>query len=143
MEDFKLNWKRVAITSMFGLGFVGNVGHSAKLLYLRYRSGSRSGNGWMNGWLDGWIFFQKEEVAMDGTLSLSIPVVDLKCKSSVDGLPDSCLQLSDAKGSNRFLDVVTSLSQSMSPSVETSTQFVYNSSLPSTPSSFSDLFVDN
>uniref|UniRef100_A0A0D3E3E9 Uncharacterized protein n=1 Tax=Brassica oleracea var. oleracea TaxID=109376 RepID=A0A0D3E3E9_BRAOL len=25
--DFKLNWKRVAITSMFGLGFVGNVGH--------------------------------------------------------------------------------------------------------------------
>ncbi|WZY86396.1 hypothetical protein YC2023_032780 [Brassica napus] len=31
----------------------------------------------------------------------------------------------------------------MSPSVETSTQFVYNSSLPSTPSSFSDLFVDN
>ncbi|WZZ79537.1 hypothetical protein YC2023_100109 [Brassica napus] len=58
--DFKLNWKRVAITSMFGLGFVGNVGHfwflscffhnhlainahvcispnPAKLLYLRYR----------------------------------------------------------------------------------------------------------
>ncbi|KAH0922159.1 hypothetical protein HID58_022177, partial [Brassica napus] len=93
----------------------------------------------MDGWLDGWIFFQKEEVAMDGfignittstsvsptssaplvfaaagTLSLSIPVVDLKCKSS-----------------------------SMSPSVETSTQFVYNSSLPSTPSSFPDLFVDN
>ncbi|CDY45332.1 BnaA03g53050D [Brassica napus] len=128
---------------MFGLGFVGNVGHSAKLLYLRYRSGSRSGNGWMNGWLDGWIFFQKEEVAMDvcvpettqfntdsgfignittstsvsptssaplvfaaaGTLSLSIPVVDLKCKSSVDGLPDSCLQLSDAKGSNRFVNL--------------------------------------
>ncbi|WZZ75458.1 hypothetical protein YC2023_086828 [Brassica napus] len=41
------------------------------------------------------------------------------------------------------LDVVTSPSQSMSPSVETSAQFVYNSSLPSTPSSFSNLFVDN
>ncbi|KAG2321361.1 hypothetical protein Bca4012_055604 [Brassica carinata] len=25
--DFKLNWKRVAITSIFGLGFVGPVGH--------------------------------------------------------------------------------------------------------------------
>ncbi|CAN6878503.1 unnamed protein product [Brassica oleracea] len=92
--------------------------------------------------------------AAAGTLSLSTLVVDLKCKSSVDGLRDSCLQLSNAKGSNRFanlamleediqLDVVTSPSQSMSPSVETSAQFVYNSSLPSTPSSFSDLFVDN
>ncbi|KAH7572575.1 hypothetical protein ACOSP7_015375 [Xanthoceras sorbifolium] len=26
-EEFKINWKRVAITSMFGLGFVGPVGH--------------------------------------------------------------------------------------------------------------------
>lgn len=26
-SEFKLNWKRVAITSMFGLGFVGPVGH--------------------------------------------------------------------------------------------------------------------
>ncbi|WZY86395.1 hypothetical protein YC2023_032779 [Brassica napus] len=43
--------------------------------------------------------------AAAGTLSLSIPVVDLKCKSSVDGLPDSCLQLSDAKGSNRFVNL--------------------------------------
>ncbi|CAN7113738.1 unnamed protein product [Brassica rapa subsp. narinosa] len=43
--------------------------------------------------------------AAAGTLSLSIPVVDLKCKSSVDGLPDSCLQLSDAKGSNRFANL--------------------------------------
>ncbi|KAL0643953.1 hypothetical protein Bca4012_042243 [Brassica carinata] len=41
------------------------------------------------------------------------------------------------------LDVVTSPSQSMSPSVETNAQFVYNSSVPSTPSSFSDLFVDD
>ncbi|CAN6876989.1 unnamed protein product [Brassica oleracea] len=92
--------------------------------------------------------------AAAGTLPLSTPVVDLKCKSSVDGLRDSCLQLSDAKGSNRFanlamleediqLDVVTSPSQSMSPSVETNAQFVYNSSVPSTPSSFSDLFVDD
>ncbi|CDY65970.1 BnaC09g51010D [Brassica napus] len=30
--DFKLNWKRVAITSMFGLGFVSNVGHFWYLL---------------------------------------------------------------------------------------------------------------
>ncbi|WZZ85752.1 hypothetical protein YC2023_114331 [Brassica napus] len=92
--------------------------------------------------------------AAAGTLPLSTPVVDLKCKSSVDGLRDSCLQLSDAKGSNRFanlamleediqLDVVTSPSQSMSPSVETNAQFVYNSSVPSTLSSFSDLFVDD
>ncbi|KAF3510064.1 hypothetical protein F2Q69_00004383 [Brassica cretica] len=92
--------------------------------------------------------------ATAGTLSLSTPVVDLKCKSSVDGLRDSCLQLSDAKGSNRFanlamleedvqLDVVTSPSQSLSPLVETNTQFFFNSSLPSTPSSFSDPFVDN
>ncbi|XP_043703887.1 protein Mpv17 isoform X2 [Telopea speciosissima] len=26
-KDFKINWKRVAITSMFGFGFVGPVGH--------------------------------------------------------------------------------------------------------------------
>ncbi|OVA20345.1 Mpv17/PMP22 [Macleaya cordata] len=26
-EAFKINWKRVAITSMFGFGFVGPVGH--------------------------------------------------------------------------------------------------------------------
>ncbi|XP_077219692.1 peroxisomal membrane 22 kDa (Mpv17/PMP22) family protein [Tasmannia lanceolata] len=26
-EKFKINWKRVAVTSMFGLGFVGPVGH--------------------------------------------------------------------------------------------------------------------
>ncbi|KAF8407051.1 hypothetical protein HHK36_006176 [Tetracentron sinense] len=26
-EEFKINWKRVAITSMFGFGFVGPVGH--------------------------------------------------------------------------------------------------------------------
>lgn len=26
-EDFKIDWKRVAITSMFGFGFVGPVGH--------------------------------------------------------------------------------------------------------------------
>lgn len=26
-EKFKINWKRVAITSMFGFGFVGPVGH--------------------------------------------------------------------------------------------------------------------
>ncbi|XP_022965930.1 protein SYM1-like isoform X2 [Cucurbita maxima] len=26
-EEFKINWKRVGITSMFGLGFVGPVGH--------------------------------------------------------------------------------------------------------------------
>lgn len=25
--DFKINWKRVAITSSFGFGFVGPVGH--------------------------------------------------------------------------------------------------------------------
>lgn len=30
--------------------------------------------------------------AAAGKLSLSTPVVDLKCKSSVDGLRDSCLQ---------------------------------------------------
>uniref|UniRef100_A0A5B7B9J1 Putative PXMP2/4 family protein 2 isoform X2 n=1 Tax=Davidia involucrata TaxID=16924 RepID=A0A5B7B9J1_DAVIN len=26
-EEFKINWKRVAVTSMFGFGFVGPVGH--------------------------------------------------------------------------------------------------------------------
>ncbi|XWS72030.1 hypothetical protein CRYUN_Cryun02cG0005700 [Craigia yunnanensis] len=26
-QEFKINWKRVAITSMFGFGFVGPVGH--------------------------------------------------------------------------------------------------------------------
>lgn len=26
-EKFKVNWRRVAITSMFGFGFVGPVGH--------------------------------------------------------------------------------------------------------------------
>ena len=26
-EELKINWKRVAITSMFGFGFVGPVGH--------------------------------------------------------------------------------------------------------------------
>ncbi|XP_056859120.1 uncharacterized protein LOC130508033 [Raphanus sativus] len=94
------------------------------------------------------------DFATAGTLSLSTPVVDFKCKSSVDGIRDSCLQLSDAQGSNRFanlamleediqLDVVTSPSQPLSPSVKTSAQFVFNSSLPSTPPSFSDSFVDN
>ncbi|KAL0793726.1 hypothetical protein Bca101_065103 [Brassica carinata] len=66
-----------------------------------------------------------------GTLSLSTP----ECNSSVGGLQNSCLKLSDAKGSNRFanlamfeediqLDVVSSSSQPLSPSVKTSAQFI-------------------
>uniref|UniRef100_M4DME5 Uncharacterized protein n=1 Tax=Brassica campestris TaxID=3711 RepID=M4DME5_BRACM len=142
---------------MFGLGFVGNVGHGLgfvgivghfwyggldKFIKLKLRYVPKSTRfvaqwqpkwQWMDGWMDGFSFKKKKwqwmllhtgfignittstsvsptssaplVFAAAGTLSLSIPVVDLKCKSSVDGLPDSCLQLSDAKGSNRFANL--------------------------------------
>ncbi|KAF2530779.1 hypothetical protein F2Q70_00032698, partial [Brassica cretica] len=193
--DFKLNWKRVAITSMFGLGFVATayntdanvstlqITHSASMetdpappisspadnstaisaspsdiVCVPETTQFNTDSGFIGNITTSTSVSPTSSAplvfAAAGTLSLSTLVVDLKCKSSVDGLRDSCLQLSNAKGSNRFanlamleediqLDVVTSPSQSMSPSVETSAQFVYNSSLPSTPSSFSDLFVDN
>ncbi|MBA0810330.1 hypothetical protein Gohar_002334 [Gossypium harknessii] len=39
-NEFKVNWKRVAVTSMFGFGFVGPVGHfwSVLILFLSFLS---------------------------------------------------------------------------------------------------------
>ncbi|CAI9100338.1 OLC1v1037313C1 [Oldenlandia corymbosa var. corymbosa] len=60
-EEFKINWKRVAITSMFGFGFVGPVGHFwyenlDKFIRLKLRMQPKS------------IPFVATKVAMDGII---------------------------------------------------------------------------
>ncbi|KAK9947678.1 hypothetical protein M0R45_003291 [Rubus argutus] len=60
-EDFKVNWKRVAITSTFGFAFVGPVGHFLVCFTfpVSFPSGTTCGNGWpyLLGPLDLLVFF--------------------------------------------------------------------------------------
>ncbi|KAG2306015.1 hypothetical protein Bca52824_025763 [Brassica carinata] len=85
-----------------------------------------------------------------GTPSLPASVVDLEPK--LGGLGNNSKQLSDVKGSNRFAnlalmeeelasDDISSPSHTLLPATVTTTPFVFNSPVPSSPSSLSDGLV--
>ncbi|KAJ4907021.1 Uncharacterized protein Rs2_10679 [Raphanus sativus] len=87
-----------------------------------------------------------------GTPSLPAYVVDLSCEPKLGGLGNNSKQLSDVKGSNRFTNLtlmeeelasvdVFSPSHTMLPTTDITTPFVFNSSVPSSPSLLSDALV--